>query len=699
MSPMSDASSSSGGKSIRWGRTAAVVAGSVVVVLGLCEAMGWPFLGGPMQRALSDALQRKVSLGAPGSDRPDVKIHLLGGIDIQAARIEIGAPSWSQAPHTLLAENARLKLGYADLWRASRGQPLRIRELRASTLDGKFERLADGRASWQFGSQTNVPDTAENPTKLPVFGLLQLDAGTLSVRDAMIDAQLDATYSLAEGTATKPVASRADGSAPSGLIFNGTGMYKKLPLRIHALTTGVMPVIADDGSTPLPIEIDAKVGRAHVVFNGTATDALRLTALKGRFDISGPSLAALGDPLKVTLPSTPAFRTQGLIAKQGAVWNALIEGATVGSSRLRGAFQYDPRAGRPLLSGRLSGSKLALVDLGPAVGASTKVAGATAVPVVTTTDTRVLPSREFDLPSLRAMDANVLIDIDNLELGTALLEPLKPLRAHLVLTDGVLALRELDARTGQGRLAGMLQLDGRDRLALWTADLRWSGVRLEHWIHQTRGAAAPPYATGNLAGRARVAGQGKSTAAILGSLGGEIRMRLSDATLSHLAIEAAGLDVAQALGEVVKGDDSLPVQCAVGDLVATQGVLQSRAVVLDTPDSAVWVSGSVSLASEGLDLRVVTTPKDFSPLSLRTPVTLRGTFSKPSVSVEKGKLAAKVGASALLALLNPFAAIVPLIDPGDSAEAKRDGALCAALAQRMTSRPSLPAPHPAARSK
>ncbi len=626
-------------------------------------------------------------------------MHLLGGIDIQAARIEIGAPPWSQAPHTLLAENARLKLGYADLWRASRGEALRIRELRAGSLDGKFERLADGRASWQFGSQTNVPDTAEKPTRLPVFGVLQLDSGTLTVRDAIIDAQLDATYSLAEGTTTTPAAKRADGSTPSGLVFNGTGTYQKQPLRIHALTTGILPVIADEGGTPLPIEIDAKVGGAHVVFNGTATDALRLTALKGRFDVSGPSLAALGDPLKVTLPSTPAFRTQGVIAKQGPIWNAVIETASIGASRLRGAFQYDPRSGRPLLSGRLSGSKLALADLGPAVGAPPKQAGATAVPVSASAASRVLPSREFDLPSLRAMDANVLIDIDNLDLGTPLLEPLKPLRTHLVLTDGLLTLRDLDARTGQGRLAGMLQLDGRDRLARWTADLRWSGVRLEHWIHQARSAGAPPYATGNLAGRARVAGQGKSTAAILGSLGGEVQMRLSDATLSHLAVEAAGLDVAQALGELVKGDDALPVQCAVGDLVATQGVLQSRAVVLDTPDSAIWVSGSVSLASEGLDLRVVTTPKDLSPLSLRTPITLRGTFSKPSVSVEKGKLAARLGASAVLALLNPFAAIVPLLDTGDSAEAKRDGALCSALAKRMTAQPALPVPHTAARSK
>ena len=74
------------------------------------------------------------------------------------------------------------------------------------------------------------------------------------------------------------------------------------------------------------------------------------------------------------------------------------------------------------------------------------------------------------------LDANVLIDIDHLDLGSSILEPLRPLRTHLTLADGELLLRDLDARTGQGRLGGAVQLDGRNDQALWSADLRWAGV-------------------------------------------------------------------------------------------------------------------------------------------------------------------------------------------------------------------------------
>jgi AsmA family protein len=271
------------------------------------------------------------------------------------------------------------------------------------------------------------------------------------------------------------------------------------------------------------------------------------------------------------------------------------------------------------------------------------------------------------------------------------------LRSHLVLAGGVLTLRDLDARTGQGQLGGIVQLDGRDAQALWTADVRWAGVRLESWIRQKRTDSASPYATGSLSGQARVAGQGKSTAAILGSLRGGVRMQLIDGTISHLAVEAAGLDIAQSLGVLIKGDDALPVQCSVVDLVAEQGVLRPRVLVLDTSDSTLWIDGSLSLASESMDLRVVATPKDFSPLALRTPLHIRGSFADPSISLDKGQLGTRLGASALLGLINPLAALIPLIDVGSSADSKRGADQCRALSNRIAARPSLPAPLPVRR--
>ena len=721
-------------KGMRWPWIAGGVALALVVIIGLCEAAGWPFLVAPAQRWLSSTLDRRIVLGnADGSS--GVRIGLIGSVRVEAGRIEIGAPSWSNAPHMVLAENARLTLGYGDLVRAYRGRPLRIRELRADRVDAQIERLADGRASWQFGAPK--PQDESKAVRVPSFGELRVGDGALLFRDAILAADLDAKFSLTErGTggseaqpsvASEPAAPTASGAAqpkeraaptasgvaqpkgpgatpPSGLQFSAQGSYRKLPLHVELTTSSLTSLAGANGAQVIqPVRLDAKIGRATVTFRGTAADPVHLGGLRGGFSVEGPSLAAVGDPLGITLPTTGPFKTDGYLTKDGDVWKAVVNGATIGESRLAGAFTFDRGRSVPLLAGRLQGARLLLRDLGPAVGAEPTAAGERARAAREAKEAkeakkareaaeerqakssgRVLPDRRFDLPSLRAMDANVLIDIAHLDLGTTLLEPLEPLRTHLRLSGGVLTLANLDARTAQGRLAGNLGLDGRNPQAVWNADLDLIGVRLDRWLRQARKGDAPPYISGLLDGQVKVTGRGRSTAEILGSLDGGMRFHMRNASISHLAVEFAGIDLGQALGIAVKGDDALKIDCNVVDLAVSNGMAKPRAFVIDTRDSTIWIDGSLSLQTEALDLRAVVSPKDFSPMSVRSPIHVKGTFSNPAVSVEMGPLGAKVGAAALLSLINPLAAVIPFVDPGAQDEAKRAAQQCAALASRGT---------------
>lgn len=89
---------------------------------------------------------------------------------------------------------------------------------------------------------------------------------------------------------------------------------------------------------------------------------------------------------------------------------------------------------------------LQLHDLGPALGGQDpeQPAGPRTAPARC-----VLPDRRFDLASLRAMDANVRVDIQRLDFGTPQLQAAAPLRAHLLLDDGVLRVHGLYARLVQ----------------------------------------------------------------------------------------------------------------------------------------------------------------------------------------------------------------------------------------------------------
>ena len=93
--------------------------------------------------------------------------------------------------------------------------------------------------------------------------------------------------------------------------------------------------------------------------------------------------------------------------------------------------------------------------------------------------------------------------------------------------------------------------------------------------------------------------------------------------------------------------------------------------------------GTASLADEKLNLELHVAPKDFSPLTLRTPVRVRGTFANPDISLDKKPLAQRLLPAALLALWNPLAAVLPLMDPGDAEEAKAQAASCAATEKRL----------------
>jgi uncharacterized protein involved in outer membrane biogenesis len=672
---------------------------ALAALLATAESTGWTFLAAPLQQTLARSLGRSVMLDQPmpgqAAGSGGLRIHLLGGLRLEGSRIEIGAPAWSKAPFLMRAQDAVIQLRYADLWRAYRGQRLTIQALQASRLDAYLERLPDGRSSWQLDA-ANSRGAASPPA--PQFELLRVTAGTLHYRDALTG--LDTRLELSLGDA--------------GLLkLSAHGRYHALPLQAEMSASGVLPWInAKHEAKPVPVSLRATIGKAELQLQGSALDVLHLRGLNANFSLSGPSLAAVGDPLGVTLPTTAAFRAHGAIQQNGEVWQIQVAQARIGATLLNADLKFDPSRPTALLSGRLGGSRLALADLGPVLGTTAAIAAPAAVlavsapstasaasepagiaapgplpavlpavlPTVLPASTRgrghQLPNRPFDLAAMRKMDADVVIAIDLVDASPALLAPLRPLRAHLLLTQGLLSLQQLDAGMGGGRLRGSLQLDGRAELARWDARLNWQAVKLEDWLRLPRKGDAPPYLSGSLNGQANLLGQGRSTAEILASLNGRVRAELKGGSISHLVIEAAGLDLAESLGLLIKGDEPLIVQCAVADLQLRGGVLRPQVMVLDTIDSSIFIDGSLSLDQETFDLRAIVNPKDFSPLTLRSPLHLQGTFAKPEFALEKGRLGIKLAGAVLLGLLSPVAALLPLLDPGDTDAASQDRAGC-----------------------
>jgi len=634
---------------------------AVVALLALFEFQGWPFLQGPIEQSLSRRLDRRVAFGDPFS------VRLLGSVRVQTSAFSIGPPAWARGASPpekdlVQATDAQLEVPYSTIWSLLRSDPdaaPRITALRFGRVDAWLQRDAGGRANWQLLKAT--PEASNSQFGFPQIGELVIASGRVVLNDAVLRAELDASVSTTEGDRAAQVA---------GLVIQGKGRYGDQPFEARVTSSGVLPLVApSDEAGAVPITLQINAGATRLRFEGSGVDVLGFKKLDGTLMLSGPSLSTVGGTVGLTLPTTSAFTLKGQLGKAGELWSLQRVALAVGESRLGGEFRFDRRLKVPLLSGELTGDRLVLADLLPAFGAP--VAGA---PNPRPPPGRVLPTREFDVPSLHAMDASVNLRLKRAELGSFFAQPFEPLQGNLDLRGGVLKVTQFLARTASGEVRGDLGLDSQPKQPVWSANLRWSGIQLERWLRPRNeasrerkpGTGEPPgFVSGRLGGSAKLRGTGNSTAKMLGSLEGHAQAWVRDGEVSHLMVEAMGLDVAEGLGRLIVGDDRLPMHCAVTRVVAAHGQVVPEVAVIDTRDSTVLVSGAVSLADELLALKLTTKPKDMSPLTLRSPVRLEGTFANPQVRLEAGRISLKLLAAAALASVTPLAGLIPLIDIGD----------------------------------
>jgi len=638
---------------------------SILSLLVICEILGWPFLKRPAEQYLSNTLQRTIKFTAP------LKIHFFNGIHVHSKAIEIGSPKEIKADYFLVAKDFDIKLRYTDLINLPADAPYQIKSLQVSEIKTNLIRTADGFSTWSFSDEPSV-------RPLPVFDNLTIKSGGAIYQDALTNADLALTFSTKEG----------QDDALSTSTVDIAGKYIGHPIKGAITTQGLMNAanqFARKSQIKSKMWVDYRGISAS--YRGYIVDPLGKHELEGNFQVKGPSLALMGSVLGATLPTTNKFDLRGAIKNKDLVWSTKLTTANIGNSRLQAELDFDKSKTPALLNGRLHGKKLFLADLAPAFGTK-NVEGKTVSPPAG----KVLPDRPLNLPTLNLMDADIAIDLPYVDLGNVFNKPIAPFKAKLNLHQGRLALNDIEATTATGSIAGSFYVDAhameniaQDNLSatavakqyagkqpIWGANLSWKNIDLEKWVDTTNESLEENsanqnkhYLTGLLNGSAKLSGEGQSTAKVISTLDGDAKIFITKGTISHLAIEFLGLDVAQSLGLLINGDKALEMQCAVVAVNAKQGVVTPTVALFDTPVTALVADGNINMANEELDLRLLAKPKNFSPLTLRSPILVKGTFANPETSIDKGPVAAKLAGSVFLGLLNPLAAILPLIDLGE----------------------------------
>ncbi|MDR3389522.1 MAG: AsmA family protein [Rudaea sp.] len=251
------------------------------------------------------------------------------GPHVSASRVTIGNMDWARAP--VFATVDRMEFDFSLL--PLLAHTLSVRAVHFVAPDVHFERRADGRNNWTFGTSGSDPSA----WKLDL-GQVKIDSGQLSMADRMksLDVRVhleamkksiafDELVAQQEELSQREVVARVGaGSAKQfdeharardrraqrgheslqhyAFGFTVDGTFKGNAVKGSGGVGGVFALRNTD--QPFPMHADVRIGDTRIAFIGTLTDPADLDALDLRLWLSGGSLAQLYDILQLTLPES-----------------------------------------------------------------------------------------------------------------------------------------------------------------------------------------------------------------------------------------------------------------------------------------------------------------------------------------------------------------------------------------------------------
>jgi AsmA protein len=606
---------------------------ALVLLAALTIALvGWNWLRAPLERFAVQQTGRELVL------RGDLTVDFGWPVArLHAASVSFANPAWAKEKQMVTAEGVAVSVDLPALLR----REIAFTEVRLDHAAIFLEQSPDNRKSWLL--DLNQQD--EN-ARIHI-GRVALDHGTLGYDDVRQKTSLRAELSTASGTASSPTT--------LDLSFSATGQFKGLPLKAQG--SGGPVLALRDTSQPYPLKLAGNVGPTQVQVEGTITGLLALSAVDMQMALRGGSLEQLYPLLGIAFPVTRAYAAEGHLLHTDKRWRFEKFSGRVGASDLAGFVEVDIGGKRTALSAVLTSKVLALDDLGPLIGARAgSVARAVADPLA---QRRVLPDLPFNTARWGSVDADVQLTAKTLRRAEAL--PLDDLTVHLALHNSVLTLDPLNFGLAGGQLQTRITLDGSSSPIQATAQVRARRVLLAKLFPTVDMTQA---SIGQINGEFNLTGSGNSVGSMLASANGKLGLVVAGGQISRLMMEKAGLHLWEILSLSLTGDKLVKLRCAVADFNVKGGMMQTEALVFDTQVTTLLGTGSIDLAHEKLNLTLTPKTKATSPVALRSPIYIRGSFAQPQVSIDKGRVAARAAGAVALGLINPLLALLPLIDAG-----------------------------------
>ncbi len=631
---------------VRW--IAAILTALVAAIVAFFLLFQWNWLRPPLAELISGRLHRPVSITG------DLSVHPWSFSPWMTVRgLTIGNPAWAgREPMTEIpALTVQVKL--TPLLRGQTILPL----VAASRPRVHLLRDSQGRANWEFGA----PGAPSQPLRLPAIRHFIIDDGSVRINDAQRRLVFVGTVTSNE---------RAQGPTRGVFHLIGQGTLNGQAFTAHVTGAPLLNVAPD---RPYPFDAHVTAGATRVDATGIVPHPFDLGWFSTQLAVQGPNAADLYLLTGLAFPRTPPYRVSGAFERNVHTYDYRHFAGRVGESDLAGSIHVvTDRHPRTFVSADLASRTLHMADLMALVGGGPTTTRAASPQQAAEAQHlratgRVLPDVRLNTSRLGVMDADIRYRAASVTAGRM---PLRSLSLRARLRDARLAIDPLALSLPQGQLAGGITIDGRRSVPTTSLDLRLTGARLEEVI-PARGTLS-----GGLLAHVRLVGTGASVREAASNANGQFTVVIPHGQIRQAFAELMGVNAARGLFLLLSHSNSQsPINCAVADFHASNGVVTTNNMVFDTDVVASHGRGVINMRDETLDLRLEGRAKHFRLIRVMAPLTLRGTFAHPRPGIDLGAATGQFGIGALLgAAISPLAAVLPFIDPGTA-----HGANCPAL--------------------
>lgn len=663
-------------------RWMAVVAAVLAALLLLLVLFDWNWLRQPLERYISKETQREFRIS-------DLDVDLGWNPTIKMKDVFFANVDWavSGAPMAQIG-SLEFSVSLRGLWD---GKVL-VPRVALSRADLVFERSTDKRRNWVI----RPPSETAQPGWLRIASL-SVDQGRVRYFDHGEPMFVDVSASTFDPAATAQVADAK--SQPDNRRYTTRyaykGHYHEAGFSGEALTGDVLSF--QQSGTLFPIKASLKAGTTRAEAEGTVADVLDISAIDVQLHIAGSTLASLYPFLLLPLPASPPYDFRGHLVQKGDRYAIDDLRGKIGVTDMAGSAAYLRKEPRPLLTAQLSSRLLNIADLGPIIGLQTKdtgnrtgggggVAPSAARPRQADTNTRaqaqtkerqtagdkilptgttaargdgILPGGRFEGGRLKAIDAEVDYVAAKVQAPNAM--AVEDMKFSFRLNDGVAKLVPLEFGYAGGRIVSDITIDARQDTLRSVFNVDFRKIQLARLF-----PALPAMAkgVGAIGAQIRLSGSGNSIADAAGNAHGSVTAAIANGRISNLIDAFSGLNGGKIIPLFLGGDKDIALNCGAVSFAVKDGIGRAQLLVVDTAQTRIDGTGTISFKDERIDMTLEPKPKRPGILSLRTPVHVFGSFRSPDYSLEKGPLLLRAGAAVALAVVNPLAALIPLIETG-----------------------------------